>query len=75
MATTHREKTMQLLEIMNMDSLALHSREDEQGSSGAMIRKELQRRKAIGYWKGDFAKYEIKDDEVESVVGTVRIVK
>lgn len=66
---------MQLLEIMNMDSLALHSREDEQGSSGAMIRKELQRRKAIGYWKGDFAKYEIKDDEVESVVGTVRIVK
>ena len=66
---------MQLLEIMNMDSLALHSREDEQGSGGAMIRKELQRRKAIGYWKGDFAKYEINEkDEPESVVGTVRIV-
>lgn len=65
---------MQLLEIMNMDSLALHSREDEQGSSGAMIRKELQRRKAIGYWKGEFAKYEIKDEEPESVVGTVRVV-
>ena len=65
---------MQLLEIMNMDSLALHSREDEQGSEGAMIRKELQRRQAIGYWKGGFAKYEIRDDEVESAVGTVRIV-
>ena len=65
---------MQLLEIMNMDSLALHSREDEQGSSGAMIRRELQRRKAIGYWKGEFAKYEIKDEEPESVVGTVRVV-
>ena len=65
---------MQLLEIMNMDSLALHSREGEQGSSGAMIRKELQRRKAIGYWKGGFAKYEIKDDEPVSTVGTVRVV-
>tara|TARA_A200000159_G_C7323629_1_gene339932 strand:+ start:572 stop:772 length:201 start_codon:yes stop_codon:yes gene_type:complete len=65
---------MQLLEIMNMDSLALHSREDEQGSSGAMIRKELQRRKAIGYWKGEFAKYEVKEDEPVSTLGTVRIV-
>jgi len=66
---------MQLLEIMNMDSLALHSREDEQGSEGAMIRKELQRRQAIGYWKGGFAKYEIKDEEPVSTVGTVRIVR
>ena len=65
---------MQLLEVMNMDNLVLHSREGEQGSSGAMIRKELQRRKAIGYWKGEFAKYEIKDEEPESVVGTVRVV-
>jgi len=66
---------MQLLEVMNMNNLELLSREGEHGSSGAMIRKELQRREAIGYWKGGFAKYEIKDDEVESVVGTVRIVK
>ena len=29
---------MQLLEVMNMDNLDLHSREDEQGSDGAMIR-------------------------------------
>ena len=65
---------MQLLEVMNMDNLVLHSREDEQGADGRMIRKELQRRQAIGYWKGGFAKYEIKDDEVESAVGTVRIV-
>ena len=66
---------MQLLEVMNMDNLDLLSREGEQGSSGSMIRKELQRRKAIGYWKGEFAKYEIKDDEPVSTVGTVRVVK
>ncbi len=66
---------MQLLEdVMNMDNLALHSREGEQGAEGRQIRKELQRRKAIGYWKGAFAKYEIKDEEVESTLGTVRIV-
>jgi len=65
---------MQLLEVMNMDNLVLHSREGEQGADGRMIRKELQRRKAIGYWKGEFAKYEIKDEEPESVVGTVRVV-
>jgi len=66
---------MQLLEVMNMDSLDLISREGEQGSEGAMIRKELKRREAIGYWKGGFAKYEIKDDEPVSTVGTVRIVR
>ena len=65
---------MQLLEVMNMDNLVLHSREGEQGADGRMIRKELQRRKAIGYWKGEFAKYEIKDEEPESVVGTIRVV-
>ena len=65
---------MQLLEVMNMDNLVLHSREGEQGADGRMIRKELRRREAIGYWKGDFAKYEIKEEEPESVVGTVRIV-
>ena len=65
---------MQLLEIMNMTNLDLLSREDEQGSDGAMIRKELKRREAIGCWKGGFAKYEIRDDEPESVVGTVRVV-
>ena len=70
-----QEKTMQLLEVMNMDNLDLLSREGEQGSEGAMIRKELKRREAIGYWKGEFAKYEIKDDEPVSTVGTVRIVR
>ena len=66
---------MQLLEVMNMDNLNLLSRIGEQGSEGAMIRKELQRRQAIGYWKGEFAKYEIKDEEPVSTLGTVRIVK
>ena len=66
---------MQLLEVMNMDNLALLSREGEQGSEGAMIRKELKRREAIGYWKGEFAKYEIRDEEPVSTVGTVRIVR
>ena len=66
---------MQLLEVMNMNNLDLLSRIGEQGSDGAMIRKELQRRESIGYWKGDFAKYEVKDDEPVSTVGTVRVVK
>ena len=66
---------MQLLQVMNMDNLDLLSREGEQGGEGAMIRKELQRRKSIGYWKGGFAKYEIKEDEPVSTVGTVRVVK
>tara|TARA_Y100001937_G_scaffold18544_1_gene25546 strand:+ start:3818 stop:4018 length:201 start_codon:yes stop_codon:yes gene_type:complete len=66
---------MQLLEVMNMDSLDLISREGEQGSVGAMIRKELRRREAIGYWKGEFATFEIKDDEPIPTVGTVRVVK
>lgn len=65
---------MQLLEVMNMDNLVLYSREDEQSAEGRMIRKELQRRKAIGYWKGEFAKYEVKDEEPVSTLGTVRIV-
>ena len=46
---------MQLLEVMNMNNLELLSREGEHGSDGAMIRKELKRREAIGYWKGGFA--------------------
>ena len=65
---------MQLLEVMNMDNLVLYSREDEQSAEGRMILKELQRRKAIGYWKGEFAKYEVKDEEPVSTLGTVRIV-
>lgn len=64
---------MQLLEIMNMTNLDLLSREGEQGSEGAMIRKEIRRREAIGYWKGGFAKHKLKDEPV-SVVGTVRVV-
>ena len=65
---------MQLLEVMNMNNLDLLSREGEHGSDGAMIRKELKRREAIGYWKGGFAKYEVKENEPVSTLGTVRIV-
>ena len=66
---------MQLLEVMNMDNLDLISRIDEQGSAGAMIRKELRRREMIGYWKGDFAAVVVRDEELpESNVGKVRIV-
>ena len=66
---------MQLLEVMNMNNLDLLSREGEKGSDGAMIRKELRRREAIGFWKGGFAEYEVKDNEPVSTVGTVRVVK
>jgi hypothetical protein len=66
---------MQLLEVMNMDNLDLLSREGEQGSDGAMIRKELKRREAIGYWKGGFADLEVRDNEVESTLGLVRVVR
>ena len=66
---------MHLLQVMNMNNLDLLSRKGEQGSDGAMIRKELKRRDAIGYWKGGFAEYEVKDNEPISTVGTVRVVK
>ena len=56
---------MQLLDIMQMDSVDLLSREDEQGTVGARIRKEITRRNAIGYWKGDFTKQVVKEQEEE----------
>ena len=39
---------MQLLDIMQLDSVDLLSREGEQGTVGARIRKEISRRNAIG---------------------------
>jgi len=66
---------MQLLEVMNMNNLELLSREGEHGSDGAIIRKELKRREAIGYWKGGFADLEVRNDEVQSTVGLVRVVR
>ncbi len=56
---------MQLLDIMQLDSIDLLSREGEQGTVGARIRKEITRRNAIGYWKGDFAKQVVKEQEEE----------
>jgi hypothetical protein len=56
---------MQLLDIMQLDSVDLLSREGEQGTVGARIRKEISRRNAIGYWKGDFAKQVVKEQEEE----------
>tara|TARA_R110000851_G_scaffold155315_1_gene297705 strand:- start:411 stop:656 length:246 start_codon:yes stop_codon:yes gene_type:complete len=56
---------MQLLDIMQLDSVDLLSREGEQGTVGAGIRKEITRRNAIGYWKGDFAKQVVKEQEEE----------
>ena len=62
---------MQLLDIMQMDSLDLLSREGEQGTVGARIRKEITRRNAIGYWKGDFEKVVVKQQEEEVyIIGT-----
>jgi len=56
---------MQLLDIMQLDSVDLLSREGEQGTVGARIRKEISRRNAIGYWKGDFEKVVVKQQEEE----------
>jgi len=56
---------MQLLDIMQLDSVDLLSREGEQGTVGARIRKEISRRNAIGYWKGDFGKVVVKQQEEE----------
>ena len=56
---------MQLLDIMQLDSVDLLSREGEQGTVGARIRKEITRRNAIGYWKGDFEKVVVKQQEEE----------
>ena len=52
---------MQLLDIMQLDSVDLLSREGEQGTVGARIRKEISRRNAIG----DFAKQVVKEQEEE----------
>ena len=62
---------MQLLDIMQLDSVDLLSREGEQGTVGARIRKEISRRNAIGYWKGDFGKVVVKQQEEEVyIIGT-----
>ena len=50
---------------MQLDSVDLLSREGEQGTVGARIRKEITRRNAIGYWKGDFTKQVVKEQEEE----------
>ena len=63
---------MQLLDIVQMDSLDLLSREGEQGTVGARIRKEIIRRDAIGYWKGAFEK-QVVNLEAEAevhIIGT-----
>ena len=62
---------MQSLDIMQLDSVDLLSREGEQGTVGARIRKEITRRNAIGYWKGDFTKQVVKLQEEEvHIIGT-----
>ena len=42
------------LDIMQMDSKDLLSHQYDVGEFGASVRKELRRREAIGFWKGEF---------------------
>ena len=63
------------LDIMQMDSKDLLSHQHDTGEFGASVRKELRRREAIGFWKGDFVINSSKStEERESTVGTVRVV-
>ena len=65
----------QYLAIMQLDSIELEDRRHEQTPEGRLIRKELTRREAIGFWKGGFAEVSVKqEDEVQGTVGQVRVV-
>ena len=63
------------LDIMQMDSKDLLAHQYDVGEFGASVRKELRRREAIGFWKGEFVVNSSKSTkERESTVGTVRVV-
>ena len=62
------------LAIMQMDSNDLEARRHEQTPEGKLIRKEITRRNAINYWKGDFPVHKGGRDglmQTPSVVGIV----
>ena len=64
------------LNIMQMDSKDLLTHQHDTGEFGASVRKELRRREAIGFWKGEFKINDKKaNKETVSTVGQVRIVK
>ena len=64
------------LNIMQMDSKDLLAHQHDTGEFGASVRKELRRREAIGFWKGEFKINDKKaTKERQSTVGQVRIVK
>jgi hypothetical protein len=63
------------LDIMQMDSKDLLAHQYDVGEFGASVRKELRRREAIGFWKGEFViNSSNSTKERESTVGTVRVV-
>lgn len=64
------------LNIMQMDSKDLLTHQHDTGEFGASVRKELRRREAIGFWKGEFKINDKKaNKQTVSTVGQVRIVK
>ena len=68
----------QYLAIMQLDNIELEDRRHEQTPEGRLIRKELTRRNAIGFWKGEFRTHGGGIDgtlQTPSRVGTVTIVK
>ena len=64
------------LDIMKMDSKDLIAHQYDVGGFGASVRKELRRREAIGFWKGEFKINDKKAaKETVSTVGQVRMVR
>jgi len=62
--------------IMQMDSKDLLTHQYDVGEFGASVRKELRRREAMGFWKGEFKINDKKaNKETVSTVGQVRVVK
>tara|TARA_B100000963_G_scaffold250435_1_gene219390 strand:- start:1983 stop:2219 length:237 start_codon:yes stop_codon:yes gene_type:complete len=64
----------QYLAIMQMDSIDLLARRQEETPSGRLIRKEITRREKCGYWKGEFPVHKGGKDgtmQTPSRVGTV----
>jgi hypothetical protein len=64
----------QYLAIMQLNSVELLARRHELTHEGRLIRKEIRRREATGFWKGEFVTNRgtaERAQEIESKVGTV----
>ena len=60
---------------MRKDTIELLAHQYDVGAYGRACRKELRRRKNIGFWLGPIVSPVKMKEERESTVGTVRVVR